>query len=208
MKSYTVKSVEGTPKAADFEKAGYAEINQYPWGGAYRPAARGALLRGKDRFYLRLEAAEPKENIRAQATGIFQSVHLDSCLEFFFCPVQGRADYINLELNPAGALHIAVGPSRQQRELRRDVDIARLSVQPFQEEENGLCRWGVSLEIPFSLIAFLLGETEYQPGPVLQGNFYKCGDETPVPHYGVWNPIDWPQPDYHRPEFFGTIFVE
>ena len=38
-----------------------------------------------------------------------------------------------------------------------------------------------------------------------RGNFYKCGDGLPVPHFVSWAPIDTPNPDFHRPEFFDTI---
>jgi len=40
------------------------------------------------------------------------------------------------------------------------------------------------------------------------GNFYKCGDETEFKHYGMWNLIDNPKPDFHLPEYFGKIIFE
>ena len=40
-----------------------------------------------------------------------------------------------------------------------------------------------------------------------KGNFYKCGDETKTPHYGSWNPIENPTPDFHRPEGFGELVI-
>ena len=45
-------------------------------------------------------------------------------------------------------------------------------------------------------------------GKKLRANFYKCGDRMPVKHYVTWNPIGWPQPDYHRPEYFGELVFE
>ncbi|MHB1455061.1 MAG: carbohydrate-binding family 9-like protein [Saccharofermentanales bacterium] len=39
------------------------------------------------------------------------------------------------------------------------------------------------------------------------GNFYKCGDKTDCPHYGCWNPILLPAPDFHVPAFFGDFIV-
>lgn len=205
MKAYDVNDTAVVPDEQAFALGGYAEICTYPWGGEYRPKARASLLRGADRFYLRMEALEPEENIRACETGISPVVHQDSCLEFFFCPEAGSSNYINLECGPAGSLHIAVGPDRQSRRLRRDVDIGLLHIQPFRQPQGEKILWGVTAEIPFSLVAYLLEKPAYQPGAQLRGNFYKCGDNTPSPHYGVWNPISWPQPDFHRPEFFGEL---
>ena len=39
------------------------------------------------------------------------------------------------------------------------------------------------------------------------GNFYKC-DESLHPHFGSWNPIEAPAPDFHRPECFGKLMLE
>jgi hypothetical protein len=41
----------------------------------------------------------------------------------------------------------------------------------------------------------------------ITGNFYKCGDETEYPHFGCWNLIASPVPDFHRPEYFGEIVL-
>ena len=37
------------------------------------------------------------------------------------------------------------------------------------------------------------------------GNFYKCGDETEFEHYGAWNKVENPSPDFHLPQYFGKI---
>ncbi len=52
---------------------------------------------------------------------------------------------------------------------------------------------------------FTIYGRDISPGHRAAANFYKCGDETAVPHYGAWSPIDTPQPDFHRPEFFGEV---
>src|SRR3546814_9695772 len=40
------------------------------------------------------------------------------------------------------------------------------------------------------------------------GNFYKCGDDLPEPHYVAWNPIDNPTPNFHLPQYFGELRSE
>ena len=42
----------------------------------------------------------------------------------------------------------------------------------------------------------------------IKANFYKCGDELQTPHFLSWNPIQIEQPDFHRPDFFGTLEFE
>ena len=44
------------------------------------------------------------------------------------------------------------------------------------------------------------------PGAAMRGNFYCC-DETLHPHFGSWNPIKAPEPDFHRPECFGRLIL-
>jgi len=39
----------------------------------------------------------------------------------------------------------------------------------------------------------------------LEGNFYKCADETSTPHYVSWSEISTAAPDFHKPEFFGEL---
>ena len=45
-------------------------------------------------------------------------------------------------------------------------------------------------------------------GKEIRANFYKCGDELDKPHYLSWNPINLEKPNFHCPEFFGTLFFE
>ncbi|MDE6137165.1 MAG: hypothetical protein K2F97_06800, partial [Muribaculaceae bacterium] len=58
--------------------------------------------------------------------------------------------------------------------------------------------------IPLDLIG-----VHYEGKPVeMRGNFYKCASATSQPHYLSWNPIDTPEPDFHRPEFFGKLILQ
>jgi hypothetical protein len=45
------------------------------------------------------------------------------------------------------------------------------------------------------------------PTESLRANFYKWGDGTSVPHYLTWSHIVTETPDFHRPEFFGELFL-
>ncbi|MFR4039417.1 MAG: carbohydrate-binding family 9-like protein, partial [Butyricimonas faecalis] len=39
-------------------------------------------------------------------------------------------------------------------------------------------------------------------------NIHKCGNKLPHPHFVTWNPIPTEKPDFHRPEFFGTLIFK
>jgi hypothetical protein len=63
--------------------------------------------------------------------------------------------------------------------------------------------WNMSLIIPFK--AFFKHDIKSFEGIKAKGNFYKCGDKLPQPHFLSWNPVRVPKPDFHRPEFFGEL---
>lgn len=210
MKTYFAGERDSVPEEAYWEKAQVAEIDTYPWGGVYQPKAAAALCFCRDRLVLRMRASERREYLRMEETGLSGFVHEDSCMEFFFCPNPDSSEYINIEINPVGAAHIAVGKDRHNRtRLLSLMDAGEFCVTPFSRETGETDReWGFTAELSFGLIARLLGISAYTPPKILSGNFYICGDRTPVPHYGMWNPASLPEPDYHRPEFFGRIQID
>jgi hypothetical protein len=45
-------------------------------------------------------------------------------------------------------------------------------------------------------------------GKTCRANFYKCGDDLPEPHFLSWNNIIADKPDFHLPQYFGTLTFE
>ncbi len=135
-------------------------------------------------------------------------VWTDSCVEFFVQPPVGP-DYYNFEFNCIGTCYAAKRNSREDftllitDELKQIKRYATLGPKPFQEMQ-GLFAWDLLVSIPFSLI----GLNEKNLPDTLRANFYKCADGTLLPHYLSWNPIETPKPDFHRPEYFGELFLE
>jgi hypothetical protein len=73
-----------------------------------------------------------------------------------------------------------------------------------QDLAYGADFWALAYRLPLSLFEkYYSGRIA--PGRVARANFYKCGDETEIPHYGAWNPVGSPKPDFHLPEYFGRI---
>ncbi|MNE91354.1 hypothetical protein D3C80_1889560 [compost metagenome] len=65
--------------------------------------------------------------------------------------------------------------------------------------------WELEFSIPFDWLRGLFPDFTVESGQILRGNFYKCGDETPVPHYGCWNRIDSGSANFHLSSFFGEL---
>lgn len=135
-------------------------------------------------------------------------VHQDSCVEFFIAPT-GQAPYYNFEFNCIGTIHAACRLDRHNGTPLTDEQLATVArypscgTRPFEELE-GMFSWNLLVAIPLELIGI-----EYQGEPIhLTGNFYKCADLATTPHFLSWAPIDTPEPDFHRPEFFGNLVLE
>jgi hypothetical protein len=41
-----------------------------------------------------------------------------------------------------------------------------------------------------------------------RGNFYKCGDNLPRPHFLAWNNIQSEEPNFHLSAFFGDLLFD
>lgn len=188
------------PAQEPFCQLDYARIDQYVWDASgYCPEARAYLARTEDGLLILLCARE--RETAAVETQMGGAVYRDSCLEFFLMARPGcNPDYINFEVNVNGVPHIGVGAGRPNRR--------RLHALPenmhISHSRHAGEWWAVCYNIPNSLIHELLGgDMEGE----MRGNFYKC-DESIHPHFGSWNPVKAEQPDFHRPECFGTLILE
>lgn len=146
--------------------------------------------------------------LRAVNTANNSPVHQDSCVEFFVAP-KGQTPYYNFEFNCIGTIHAACRTDRHNGTPLTDEQLSRVrrlpscGTKPFNELE-GIFSWNLVVAIPLDLIGI-----KYDGKPVdMRANFYKCADATASPHFLSWAPVDTPEPDYHRPEFFGSITLE
>ena len=120
--------------------------------------------------------------------------------------IPGEKEYYNFEFNCIGT---ALAAKRESRELcthftsDKMAQIKRYASagnKPFQEMQ-GIFAWELLVAIPFSLLGL---EGDNLPKTV-NANFYKCADNSSLPHYLSWSPIQTKCPDFHRPEFFGEL---
>ena len=191
------------------EIASWNAIDTVNWSAYnYCPQVQFRMAYNERAFLLQYSVRE--QAVRAVATADNGQVWKDSCVEFFVAPADDGI-YYNFEFNCAGTCLLGVGATRNEREkatpavisaIRRLPSLGRL---PFDERKIET-KWDLTLVIPF---VCLFKHPEYSPvGKTLRANFYKCGDDLTVPHFISWNPIKTENPDFHRPEFFGTLKIE
>lgn len=197
-------------EAADLMKAelmtdelDWNTIDSLNWPQSFpaKPACRFRIARSKTKLFILFEVSEnfPKALYLNDQDPVWK----DSCVEFF-CKLPGAGYYYNFEFN-------CIGTCLASRRKARKVDVVPLSDEEMLSIErhssldstafeglNELTHWNLTVSIPLDLL-------QVTDASEFLGNFYKCGDETVQPHYLSWNPIDTPKPDFHRPEFFGTL---
>ncbi len=210
---YTVGKVadfgDGEPGPVPWPDLPSLQVDHYLWlTNGYHPRVEARLGWSRRFLYVRFLVGEKKAPVRYSR---FQDpVYKDSCVEFFIdmFPAKRRG-YINFEMNAAGTLLAQFGPGRDHRRSLWPEDLAGFSVIGAEElpEAGGGPAWSVAYKIPLTLFGKFYGE-ELRPGHRAAANFYKCGDDTAIPHYGAWSPVETPTPDFHRPEYFGQLIFE
>ena len=177
----------------------------WPEAFPYRPEVSFDIFHTGDALHLAFRVKE--DAVRAVCAADREHAWEDSCVEFFFEPVE-KGPYFNLECTCTGQIYLCRGTGRQGREMlpeRAYSAISRrcsLGREPFGLREEPTA-WEVELDVPASVFGL-----DTFSGLRARGNFYKCGDRLPVPHYLSWAPVATPKPDFHRPEYFDTfLFV-
>lgn len=179
-------------------------VNQYNWGGEYRPKTYGhlAFLPGTG-FYVKM-ICEEKDPVRIYRN-VNDPVHLDSAMEAFFqfYPQERPDCYLNFEANANGALHAKYGDGRKGR-----------SVFPDSLYEACCCRsqilrdyWTLELTVPLELIEYVYGHSDFNTGSVITCNFYKIKESEGKTHFASFTRIVNETPDFHLPQYFATAIL-
>ncbi len=181
--------------SSEWDKANEGTLNPRLWQQHFAaPETTFKMLRGPEGISVLMHTNE--KNLLAARTEQNGEICRDSCMEFFYKPSPWDARYINFETNPAGVMHIGIGADRYDRELIY-IDRSVFNVESIPEDGN----WSLKLYIPDIFIMTYYEKTS----KVCRANFYKCGNDTEYPHYGVWNPVELEAADFHLSDFFGTI---
>jgi len=210
----TTSSLRAVAQAFDKENVPFHPI-AYSWEMfPYRPEAKFRIAYDDASIYLQYQAHEKYLLAKCDLNDDACWPSNDSCVEFFVSPTSDN-HYINFEFSCIGYCLIQTGerdpenpqppmertrfPLKITKQVKRE---STLGDQTFEHKEGDFS-WTLTVAIPLSLITEKDGST--LSGKTWKANFYKCGDKTPVPHFVSWSPVLTPKPDFHRPEYFGTL---
>ena len=207
MKEYKVKRFETKDAllcAIDTLPA--AAIDVYGWVGGKRNDAFARLGFAEDYGFIckmYVDEVAPAAVCR-EADG---PVCNDSCMEFFVS-FDGES-YLNLEANSIGTKCMGFGPGRHGRLRVKERVPGGFRADP----EVGEAGWSVTYYLPFDELSLFypgISAADFAPGATFTANFYKTGsaEVTGVEHYGMWSECLTENPDFHRPEYFGTCVME
>lgn len=200
-----MKTYEAVYMPADnicWDNVAKEELLCQPWHTVAHIRTWFQLCWNEQGLHIRMQSIE--KNILCRFDGLLDSVCRDSCMEFFFSP-QPDGRYINIEINPNGALYAGICFNRNQytRLVRTDMQNV-LQLHTFTAEDG----WGIEYTVPLSFLSLFYPDLTLYAGKQMRANFYKCGDDTITPHYITWSPVGTPDPDYHQPAYFGKLILK
>ena len=201
MLNYTVSRVTGQP---DWETIPALTMENRYLETTNAVQAWAQIAYNQEAFLVHLSIRTPE--IRSVEFGPMGMPCEDSCLEFFFQPVDGDARYINLEFNFNGCYYLGVATGIP--------DLVRLVPEgggntvfapDIRKTEDG---WEIFYQIPFSFIRRLFPSFEAIPGKAMRANCYACSDLTTPHYYLSWSPVSTDPFTFHRSACFGTMILE
>jgi hypothetical protein len=166
----------------------------------YKPKVEFSIAHGNDCLFLKYFVTE--DSIRAVYCNVDDPVYKDSCVEFFIA-FNNQENYYNLEFNCIGTCHAGYGADRHDRELLPKENLSKIKSMTVIKPANQNISWELTLMIPVEV--FSNHQLTQLNGLKSTGNFFKCGDDLPVPHYLAWNNVMAEKPNFHLPEYFGKV---
>ncbi len=169
----------------------------------YDDANLYVIFQVKDRF------------VKSVVTEYNGPVSTDSCVEFFFSPdTEFPLRYFNLEVNAGGTplmFYIAKPMSEVKKllpEELKQIQIAHSLPATVNPEITEPVTWTIEYKIPISVLRKYANVTHPAKGVTWKANFYKTGSNTSDPNYLTWSFVDNPRPNFHLPQFFGTLIFQ
>lgn len=189
----------------------------HPQGTEHKPLTTCRLSHGPRTIHLRWDVQD--RYVRAVHKGFQSSVWKDSCVEFFVQP-KPDSGYFNFETNCGGELLLRYikDPWRDEHDVVmnvrdvkaeevKDVKIESALHVPFASKGDEPIHWWLRLSIPIDFMQNYVGPLGDLSGQTWRANFFKCGDATPMPHFGSWASIG-EKLEFHQPDKFGAIVFE
>ena len=142
------------------------------------------------------------DDVRAVEVGPLGAPYEDSCLEFFFAPMEGDIRYFNIEFNSNCCLYLGLGRCMEDHTRLIHDEGAELLSPRASLTETG---WEIFYTVPYKLIHRFFPDFEIKKGKTVRANCFKCADLTTPPNYLSWSPVDPVPFSFHKPEYFGVM---
>jgi hypothetical protein len=145
------------------------------------------------------------DDVRAVEQDILGAPYQDSCLEFFFSPMENDIRYFNIEFNSNLCLYLGIGRCLSDHTRLVHPEGARLFSAKASLTETG---WELFYTVPYSLICRFFPDFKAESGKTVRANCYKCADLTTPANYLSWSPVTKENFTFHKPECFGIMEFE
>lgn len=215
---YTVKKLKGKLTIdANWDKAQWKKIKEIPISNfmgkipAFEPVVHAKMIYDKDNLYLIYKVED--RHVRIQNTKFNSSVSTDACVEFFFSPDENwPLRYYNVEINAGGTGLMAYQINGKRINVKEEdfsvVEIAHTLPKKLDQEISEPVTWYLEYKMPLALLSKYANFTQPKKGVKWKANFYKTSSKSTNPHYLTWAVVQSPKPQFHLPQYFGTLIFK
>ncbi len=165
-------------------------------------ASRAAIAYNDEELLVHMELDAPE--IRNVEQGPLGRPCVDSCLEFFFSPMEGDNRYFNIEFNIGGCLTFCMGDSNGLTRFTIANPAETMNFRSVRTEKG----FYIDYKVPYTIIRRFFPDFKVYSGKKIKANCYSCAERTQVRHFLSWSLIDDKKFSFHRPECFGTMIFE
>lgn len=177
---------------------------------AFHPSARAKMMYADENLYVIFRVQD--RYIRCVTQNFNGPVSTDACVEFFFSPDTSSPDsYFNFEINCGGTALMGYHtiPHKNCKTVEVDdikqIKIAHSLPELIDAEITEPVTWTIEYRIPLALLEKYANITRPKAGVTWKANFYKTASNSSNPHWITWSFVDNPTPNFHLPDFFGTL---
>ncbi|HBG25990.1 MAG: hypothetical protein A2Y10_13730 [Planctomycetes bacterium GWF2_41_51] len=177
------------------------------------PKVQTKLLYDNENIYVFFKVED--QYVKATHNKLHDPVCRDSCVEFFFTPGKDISQgYFNVEINCGGTMLMFHQTARNENKKNvsgQDCEKIKISASMpkiVEPEIQQPINWTLKYDLPINMLENYTQIIKPAPGVKWRANFYKCADATSHPHWLTWSKVELPKPDFHRPEFFGTLVFD
>ncbi len=215
---YKVRKFNGTLKVdANWDKVQWKKVKEIPIVNfmgkmpAFQPIVSAKMMYDKENLYLIYKVED--RYVRIQNTRFNSSVSTDACVEFFFSPDEDwPLRYFNVEINAGGTGLMAYHTDGKRNNVKEEdfdmVELAHTLPKKLDQEISGPVTWFLEFKMPLSLLGKYGNFTQPQRGVKWKANFYKTSSRSTNPHYITWSFVQNPIPQFHLPQYFGTLIFK